>query len=184
MNRDIPRKRLEKSANAVPAIEDPLEFKKNKSSDNARNIKSVNEIIKVELWFDKHYLERSTHGDSDGKRHGIDTIIVENLVLNSIKHLLFYSACVNGFMFLNHRTNNVQRNIRIVCQEQTEDGLLNVAIEVHYNSLQSYEVTVKTAMCVDNFKLHDNQYAIEIFNSETSSLKRMTNKRICEVCSI
>ncbi len=185
MEQREPRKRIPISKHMQQVIVDPLEFKKNKSSDKARNITSINERISIELWFDKHYIDRNQHGDEDGKRNGIDNTMVEALVLQSVKHLLFYSACVKNFTFLNHtEIGNTGRVNRIVCQRVTDDGMLNVAIEAHYKSLKEYEITVKTAMCTDDFKLGDNQYVVEISGDDSSILKCMINRKVTEICSI
>lgn len=62
--------------------------------------------------------------------------------------------------------------------------MLNVVIEVHYKSLDEFEITVKTAMCSNDFRAADNQYVIEIFDYDSSILKRMVNKRLLEVCAV
>ena len=71
------------------AIVDPLEFKKNKCSDNACHITTKVENIDIDLWYDKHYHLREQVGDENGKRDGIDREVIQSLVLTSIKHLMF-----------------------------------------------------------------------------------------------
>lgn len=94
-----PRKRIAIVSKPMPAIVDPLEFKKNKSSDNAREVTNINERITINLWFDKHYGDRHQHDDDNGKRDGIDHESVKTLVLQSVKHLLVYGACLPNFIF-------------------------------------------------------------------------------------
>ena len=100
-NKKNPGKELKKKLLLEP-IADPMEFKKNKSSDKARSVTSINERITIDLWFDKHYIDRHQHGDDNGKRDGIDSESVKEIVLRSVKHLLVYSACLPNFTFLNH----------------------------------------------------------------------------------
>ena len=186
MERREPRKRISITRQMLSAIPDPMEFTKNKSSDHARSVTTINERITIDLWFDKHYVDRHQHGDINGKREGIDIEIVKNLVLNSVKHLLFYSSCIKNFTFLNHNGNLVVggRAIRIICQQDSGGDMLNAVIEVHYKSLSEYEITVITAMSNNNFKLSDGQYAIEIIDLDSSVLKLMIKGRVTEVCSI
>ncbi len=180
-----PRKRIQADRPMLAAIADPMEFKKNKSSDKAREVTKINERITVNLWFDKHYIDRHQLGDDNGKRDGIDYDTVKNLVLQSVKHLLVYSACLPNFIFLNHEgIGNRERAIRIVCQQNNELGMLNVTIEAHFKSLREYEITVITAMCIDDFRVGDNQCAIEIISDDSSILKRMVNKKFVEISSI
>jgi hypothetical protein len=163
-------------------LQDPLSFISNKASDKARLIKESSEQIKIELWYDKHYCDRNQHGDDNGKREGIDHSVVENLVLDAIKHLLFYSSVVPGFAFINSGKN--ERASRIVCQREMDEVMLNVVIEVHYKSLCEYEVTVKTAMRVDDFIMSDGQYAVELFGIDNSVLKLKARKKVEEILEI
>lgn len=164
---------------------DSLEFTANKCTPNARIVRTVDEQIAIELWYDKHYLDRQQHGDESGRRIGIDTQVVEDLVTRSIKHLLFYGAYIKNFCFLNHgQPIGGGRAIRIVCQQETENGLLNVVIEAHFKALNLYEVTVKTAMCIEDFAISDGQYAIELFSDMSSTLKFMSRGKLNEVFTI
>lgn len=71
-----------------------------------------------------------------------------------------------------------------MCQQNSENGRLNVTIEAHFKSLREYEITVKTAMCTDDFRISDNQYVIEILGDESSILKKLVNKKIIEIGEI
>jgi hypothetical protein len=176
------RKRITLQKTGASIVDDPLEFKQNKSSIKAKKIFTEVERITIELWFDKHYHDRNQHGDEFGKRDGIDNETVENLVKRSIKHLLLYSNLVKGFNFLN-RSQPQERPLRIVLQEETEYGLLNVVIEAHFLDINRYEITVKTAMCKDDYILSDNQYSIQL-DGDASVLKKCDLKRVTEVCSV
>jgi len=102
-------------------------------------------------------------------------------VRKSIRHLLFYSSVVAGFKFINY--DSPQPPVRIVLQEELNGSKLNVVIEAHFLNINSYEITVKTAMCVDDFRIVMGQYCIEI-QGDGSVLGRCDNKKIVEVCSI
>jgi ribosome-binding protein aMBF1 (putative translation factor) len=65
-------------------------------------------------------------------------------------------------------------------QEPTDEGRLNIVIEAHLINLDTYEITVKTAMRNDSFKISDGQFALEIFENE-SVLKRMERGKIIEI---
>lgn len=177
------RKRIPVRKPMAPIEEDPLEFKQNKSSPKAKRIYTEDENVTIELWFDKHYHDRDQHGDDFGKRDGIDNDVVESLVKRSIKHMILYSTLVKGFTFLNKDYQPHERPLRIVLQEQTEFGLLNVVIEAHFIEIDYYEITVKTAMCKDDYKPFDNQYTIEL-DGDGSILSKCDMKKVNEVYRI
>lgn len=183
INQNTKRKRIPLQKATASIIDDPLAFIPNKSSIKAKKVFTEVENITVELWFDKHYHDRDQHGDDFGKRDGITNDIVENLVKRSIKHMIFYSNLIKGFNFLNRNHKQHERPLRIVLQEDTEYELLNVVIEAHFLNINRYEITVKTAMCKDNYTLSDNQYAIQI-DGEGSILKKYDLKKVSEVCSV
>ena len=181
MEQREPRKRIKYEPRGLPAILDELEFIRNKCSDHARKIFIEIEKIHFELWFDKHYHDRHQHGDENGKRKGIDPGTVEGLVRRSLKHLLFYSTVAAGFKFMNVNSN--QPPVRIVLQEELEGIKLNVVIEAHFLDINRYEITVKTAMCTNDFRISMGQYCIEI-QEDNSSLTRCDNKKLVEIFSI
>lgn len=176
------RKRITYEKKGVPAIEDELAFVENKCSKNARKIFAESQEIELELWFDKHYHDREQHGDNSGKRKGIDNDLVEDLVLRSFNHLLFYGAVIKGFTFLNH-PGIATGSVRVVLQEFINDTTLNVVIEVHYVNIYKYEVTVKTAMAIDDFRITDGQYVVEL-QEDSSFLKKNEKGQIKEIMSI
>ena len=158
-----------------------MEFVKNKSSNRVRKVLEFSENIEIVLCFDQHYYQRLQHGDDKGLRDGIDKESVENLVLKSMKFLFLYSANVNGFSFLNHEPLNF-RAIRVILKAPKNGTMLNVAIETHHLTINKYEITVKTAMCVDDFIMSDGQYSIEI-NEGNSILYKFVRKVNMEICS-
>jgi len=88
------RPRIQKGVAGEIVQQDPMEFRKNRSSDHARPIFTNSESIEFDVWFDKHYFDRKMHGDHSGKRDGIDQETVQNLIVNAAKHLLYYSIKV------------------------------------------------------------------------------------------
>jgi hypothetical protein len=161
------------------AIEDPLEFKPNKCSSNARKIKTVHPSLKYEVWFDQHYHIRNQIGDALGSRNGIEAEIVEPLVLKSMPYLIALSSFLDTFSFVNHN-NKTDRGKRVVLQQDSEHGKLNVVIEAHSLGIDHYEITVKTAMCSDTFKVSDGQYAIYI-DGEAAILRKMSRGNLVDV---
>ena len=176
-----PRKRITYVPKVIRAMDDELVFIKNKCSDHARKILIKIEEVRIELWFDKHYYNRYQHGDSDGKREGIDPRTVEALVKKSVRHILFYSSVVQGFKFVNF--NSSLPSIRVILQEKSADFKLNVVIGTHFLAICHYEITVKTAMRTEDFRVAMGQYCIEI-QGDNSILYRNDNKKMVEVCSL
>jgi hypothetical protein len=182
MNEREPRKRIPIKSFLLSPIEDKMAYSKNKCSDNARRINSIKPNLIFEVWFDKHYQIRQQFGDDKGIREGIDAVKVESLVTRSMRHLIAYSSILKNFTFINYELNGERAN-RIILQESTEDGMLNVVIEAHLIDPTTYEITVKTAMREDSFKISDGQFALEIIDNE-SILKRMERGHIKEICHL
>lgn len=129
---------------------------------------------------DKHYWDRIQFGDDSGERVGIEVEFVEPLILKSFNHLIYYSLKHKDFTFINHPPPK-GRNIRIVLRQIFDDKeTLNVVVEYHFLKLNTYEVTVKTAMSIDVFNLADGQYLIEFSNDE-SVLSTFKKGQIIEV---
>jgi mRNA-degrading endonuclease HigB of HigAB toxin-antitoxin module len=160
-----------------------MAYTSNLCSQNARMICSVPLKNQVEIWFDKHYNDRIQFGDNNGKREGIENKVVKSLVEKSIDHLLFYSSSIKNFTFLNHNLNG-DRAIRVILQQEMKESRLNVVIEAHCDKLHSYEITVKTAMCTDEFKISDGQYVLEINGNNSSILKYVLKIMVVHVLLI
>lgn len=151
-------------------IVDPLEYKENLCSPNARQVTEFNESINIHFWIDKHYSIRNQIGDDDGKREGIGMEFIEPLISKSFSHLIFYSSKHQRFAFANYNVPKNRRTLRIVLKEIfANEVALNVIVEYHYKEHNCYEVTVKTAMRKDNFVFGVGDYAVQI-TGETSEL--------------
>lgn len=147
-------------------IKDPEAYIRNSSSDNARHIKTFSEYIETEFWIDKHYTNRQLFGDKNGKREGIELELIQELIKKAYRYLIYFSSKHKEFLFINHPPQR-PRNIRIVLRQIIKDqSALNVVVEYHFVNLVSVEITVKTAMCIDNFDLGDGQYALEFDGNE------------------
>lgn len=79
------------------------------------------------------------------------------------------------FRFLNHVKEGDHFH-RIVLQKETNDGLLNIVTEFHWIPALHYEVTVKTAMVTETFRLSDGQFALRVNDSGCVILKMENNK--------
>ncbi len=168
--------------NRVKPIVDTLEFTSNLCSAKARSIAVFPHKIEIELWFDKHYHDRDQHGDENGKREDIDPKSVEDLVRASITHLMFYSSLIKGFNFLNP-TPSVGAPNRVILKRESADSMLNVVIQAHYAEINKFQITVKTAMCVDDFRVGNGQYTVEIFEGG-SVLRKKDNNKFINIASI
>jgi hypothetical protein len=168
------RKRVLINQKGNPPVFDPLFFEQNKCSPKAAKRISQDIEFNVELWFDKHYHDRVHRGDENGPRDGIEERKVEKLVLKAIQFLYYFASAHPNFSFINRENNNSSRYLRIVLRELNDEFCLNVVIECHYLTINSLEITVKTAMSKTDFQLSDNQYCIEI-NGSNSTLIKFTN---------
>ncbi len=173
---------MAKPADRTPVIEDELEYLQNKCSYKARKIDVYLQNISIHIWFDKHYLDRVQHGDYNGKREGIEQEAVMDIVVKSIKHLLFYGAVTKGFIFLNFPQALAfgERAVRVVC---AKNGV-NVVIEAHFLTIQEYEITIKTAIKKEEYKPSDNQYIIELLDDEHSILSKFESPKLKEIYTI
>ena len=162
-------------------VQDELGFFKNKSSGKVQKAEEFDERIKINTWFDKHYLDRLQFGDENGKRTGIEKDQVRKLVHDSIKHLFYYSFRVKGFAFIDDDAPP-GKHLRIILQKEDSSGdMLNVITEIHLVNLNEYEVTIITAMKVNDFFMVDGQYILELYDETGSSLKRKEKGKLTEV---
>lgn len=163
---------------------DPLAFEKNKCSDNARHIGKNIESTHIDFWIDRHYHNRSQHGDELGKREGIEQDVVHELVMQSVPHLMCYSAILPNFTFLNYNYDKLKgRAMRVVCQREVNGNMLNVVIEAHFVSMKLYEITIITAMQNEQFRMSDGQYRLELFD-DGSLLRKLQRQNFIEVGSL
>lgn len=176
------RKRIEPKQ-LTPAIKDELAFVENKATAKARKIGEFSLQFDYDIYFDKHYLDRHQHGDDLGKRDGIDTHLVEKLVNAGIEPLIFFSALIKNVTFVNQAGMKGNRATRVVLQEDINGTMLNVVIEAHYYNPGYYEITVKTAICKDDYEPSDGQYAIEI-NGDSYTLRKFENFKLREIAKV
>lgn len=160
-------------------VVDELEFTKNIGSKNARKIINKSEQIHVEIWYDKHYANRVQFGDNNGKRIGIEENRIQQLVSKSLLHLMYYSFQVKNFVFVSRIKHNTI-SPRIVLQQDTNEGILNVVVGFCHITSNKYEVTVYTAMVVNDFKIGDGQYSVMIDHAY-STLYKMDNGKLKEI---
>lgn len=175
------RPRIKKAVIGEIVEIDPLAFRSNKCSENAKMVTTNIERVAFDIWFDKHYYIREQHGDYEGKREGINKELVKEIVISSAKHLLFYALKVKAFSFVNFEVN--VRNPRVTITKNIEgETKLNIVLECHYLSLNRLEVTVITALRKNDFRFNDGEYKIEIYDDETSILYKNEKGKIKMVC--
>jgi hypothetical protein len=179
------RPRIGNRMEGAVVLIDELAYTQNRCSPNTRNVGSSEIKLKLDVWFDKHYVFRSVVGDENGKRQGIEIDIVIRLVSKLFKHLVFYSSNVKNFHFLNSIPieHKQQRRVRVVLQDSfSANETLNIVVEFHYINFNMYEITIVTAMGHDDFRMSDGQYAIELISESASKLKVFTKKTLNDIC--
>ena len=164
----------------LKAIDDPAEFKKNYSSEKARQILSKSCDFHYELWIDQHYQTRQQFGDKNGKRDGIEQEVVKSLVIRAFQPLIIYSTLVKEFKFIN---KGDKPPVMVVLQEEIDGIMLNVPIQAHLCHDNKFEITVKTAMRINDFKIQAGQYVIEL-QAGGSVLKKFHNGQLKDVFSL
>jgi hypothetical protein len=156
------------------------DFEPNCASENAKFLHKYTEF-EVELWIDKHYEKRLLYGDDNGKREGINEENVQELIINAFKYLLDIYLRFPRFTFINFfEPGKKPTKERIVLKNVHDNGTLNVVVEIHFLNTSKYEVTVITAMEVDDFKIADSQYVISLVQNRVL-LKRNVNKNLQEI---
>lgn len=174
------RKRFRSVRKRLPVIDDDLDFRENISSRNARHDDSFEEKITVEVWFDKHYVERYQYGDDNGLRKGIDPEFIRVLVKQSAKPLFLFSMLVKGFRFVNHVC--FTDLTRVVIRKKIDDSWLNVVLQSSFKNESCLEVTVITAMVVNDFRLAAGQYLIDL-QEGSACLNKFDNGKLQKVCA-
>lgn len=178
------RQRIPYARKGVPAITDHMEFVKNLCSISAKLVNTINCNYKTEIWMDKHFFHRHHSGENDGTiREGIEPEIIEDFVIKAIPYLVLFSTMIKGFHFVNNKSYNNEENavvLRLIIDGQLP---LNVAIITHLVDLHHYQITVKTAMKEENFKMWAGQYYID-FEEDMVSLRKFENKEHKKICEI
>lgn len=163
MDEDKPKREKRKRMNINLEIIDPEAYSDNICSLNAKFITNYHLTFKTNLFKDKHYNARKDFGEDDGTpRQGIDEEYVCRLIETTLLHVLHYSMRYGSI--INYPPFNPKTSSRIVLQDKTTDkkDFLNVAVEYHYENLNSFEVTIWTAMAIENFRYRDPQYIVEL----------------------
>ena len=158
------------------------EFSQNCASHNAKFVYKYKDF-EIEIWIDKHYQDRVDYGDDIGKRHGIDENIVIKLIVESFKYIFHFYSRHRTINFINFFEKGKVTDYRIVLKKYIDEQPLNVAIEIHFLDYSKYEVTIKTAMVIDDFRLSDGQYSISVTNDKVL-LNRFVNKEIYRIDQI
>lgn len=175
--------RADKMAGA-DKIEDALEYKQNKCTQRGREIENVPCGIQNTIWFDQHYVGRDTIGEDDGTpREGIDSETIMAAVKDGFRHLLFYSATVGKFAFVNHELNGAKSRRVLIKDSYSSTPTLNVIIETHFIDFNKYETTVKTALCKDGYTPFDGDYVLDLTGEYSSTVYIYTSKRLQEISS-
>ena len=163
-------------------IEDALEYKKNRSSENARKHIDKTHNIEISIWYDKHYQIRRTLGDDNGRREGIEEEKIFSLVTKSIKETVRFGLILNNFAFYQKEKTIDSKQRRIVLREiDPVSEILHVVIEGHYIGENSYEITIITAMRIDSFNIKEGQFVIE-YSDNIPTLKRNERGSLKIVC--
>ena len=160
------RKRIKK-VNEIVVI-DPEAYRFNSCSKNAKPEKIFGHKIYTDVWTEKHYNIRLFQGEDDGqKRDGIDLDLVLNLISETFPHVLVYALKVGKIV--NFPPFVANQSTRIVLQNLVDAGhhFLNVAVEYHYLDMDTYEVTVWTAMNEKNFNIREGQYVVQLHHDRT-----------------
>lgn len=173
------RKRIVRKGDLMPALVDPLAFKKNKSTEQAQLLCSTMNSFESEIHIDKHYHIRHQQGDQNGKRDGIEPEVVEKLVKKSIKYLVAFSSMFNSFKFVNYE-NQPEKPVRVVLMEEINGNTLNVVIMAHFIEANKLEITIKTAMSVEDFRVESGQFAV-VIDDIGATLKKWVNNNLQEV---
>lgn len=143
-------------------------YRDNICSLNAKFITKYDFTFKTSLFKDKHYNLRKDFGEDDGTpRNGIDEEIVCRLIEKTLLHVLHYSLRYGSIV--NYPPFSPKTSSRIVLQDKTTDekDFLNIAVEYHYENINSFEVTIWTAMSIENFRYRDPQYIVELHLEKT-----------------
>jgi hypothetical protein len=175
------RPRIKKITKATSDVEP--DFEPNCASENAKLLHKYSEF-EVELWIDKHYQNRLKYGDDNGKREGINQEDVQVLIIKSFKYLLDIYLRFPRFKFINfYEQGKKPTKERVVLKNVHENAVLNVVIEIHFLDTSKYEVTVITAMEINDFKIADGQYVISLLQNRVL-LKRNVNKNLQAIYKI
>lgn len=152
-------------------IFDAEAYLENCCSKNARQIVLNSHQFNSDVWADKHYNIRVHQGDDNGVREGIETDVVLQLIIDTFNHVINYSLKYGKIV--NFPPFAPPQSTRIVLQNyvDNEDDVLNVAVEYHFLDVDTYEITVWTAMKEKGFHIREGQFIVQLHHDKTILLK-------------
>jgi hypothetical protein len=148
-------------------IVDHEAYSENCCSKNARQIILSPHKFNSDIWADKHYNIRVQQGDDNGIREGIEIEVVLELIKNTFNHVINYALKYGKIV--NFPPFAPPQSTRIVLQNfvDNEEDFLNVALEYHFLDVDTYEITVLTAMKHKGFHIRQGQYVIQLYHDKT-----------------
>jgi hypothetical protein len=164
MSNRPPRPRIKPNTERLTPIVDPDEYVQNLCSPNTKKADDGDFRVDYEICFDKHYIYHK------GVRQFIDSDSVKLIIKEALPYMMLFSSVIKNFSFLNKHPFIGNPN-RVLIKKDTPNGLLNVIIQAHFKENLTLEITVITAMCVEDFRLAEGQYAIELLENEAHLLK-------------
>ncbi len=172
------RKRIQPASKGLP-VEDPNAYVQNKACDHTKPIRLVPGGISFKVDGAKHFYDQCRERDIESQ------YVIDELVIMSIRHMIYYSAAYEKFSYLNYNIQRYARNRSTVVIERVIGDLkLNALVEVHFNKINEYELTVITTMVEDSFWKHPGQFVIEIIDYDTSVLKQLIDKKLIPVSKL
>ena len=146
-------------------------YSENCCSKNARQIVLHSHKFNSDIWADKHYNIRVNQGDDNGFREGIETDVVLQLINDTFSHVINYSLKFGKI--INFPPFAPPQSTRIVLQNHVdnEDDFLNVAVEYHFLDVDTYEITVWTAMKEKGFHIREGQFIVQLHHDRTILFK-------------
>lgn len=148
-------------------IIDKEAYLENSCSKNAKQIILNTHQFRSDIWTDKHYNIRVHQGDHNGIREGIALDIVLELINNTFNHVINYSLKYGKIV--NFPPFAPPNSTRIVLQNHISDDehFLNVAVEYHFLDVDTYEITIWTAMKEKHFNIREGQFIIQLHHDKT-----------------
>lgn len=158
-------------------------FTQNCASKNAKIIHTYNDFS-IEVWIDKHYEIRSTKGDENGLRAGIEQRTVINLVIESVKYIFHFYMITRLPNLINFFNKEKPTKHRLVIRDFCGiEEPLNIVIEIHFLDYSKYEITVITAMKCKDFMMSDGQIFMSLTDT-TINLNRLVKKNVTSISNI
>lgn len=154
-----------------PLIVDYEAYSENCCSKNARQIILSSHKFNSDIWADKHYNIRVQQGDDNGIREGIEIETILELIKNTFNHVINYSLKYGKIV--NYPPFAPPQSTRIILQNHidNQEDFLNVVLEYHFLDVDTYEITVLTAMKHKGFLIREGQFVIQLHHDKTILLQ-------------